>query len=289
MDNVEKEKYQLDHVGVHCSVSDCRLLDFLPYKCECGKQYCHDHRDPEAHDCIKKNEKINKIVHPCPICNCLVKVDSVASIDQVISRHIDSGECGKTKPNVPKSYACTFKSCKSTEFVKVLCDKCKVNYCLKHRFPSSHMCPGKPINNTSTKTAKASFTTTSTTSSYKNISDSQYHTEQKKQKNDLTSLREEQKQRYISDTLRNVKDFININRTDGTIPYAICKDSSGQTPFSISQLDLTLQQLNLLPISTLYMVPLDNRSGGAGGNNNNNNNTNQEGLLSFLNPFKFFK
>ncbi|KAN0019592.1 hypothetical protein ACTFIU_002809 [Dictyostelium citrinum] len=55
------------------------------------------------------------------------------------------------------------------------------------------------------------------------------------------------------DTLKKIQQFVNRNRSDGEEPYALCLNPTSQ-PLSRSDLDKTIQQLQLLPTPTLYVV-----------------------------------
>ena len=58
------DKMELPHLGKHCSEKTCRLLDFLPMKCDaCGQIFCKDHLHYDDHNCsssYKKNIQVNK-------------------------------------------------------------------------------------------------------------------------------------------------------------------------------------------------------------------------------------
>jgi hypothetical protein len=56
--------------------------------------------------------------------------------DIAVSAHIDR-DC-KSDPAVKKriyTNRCSMKSCKQKELIKIGCDDCGLNYCLKHRHP----------------------------------------------------------------------------------------------------------------------------------------------------------
>ena len=42
----------LPHIGAHCTLRACNLLDFLPIKCRCNKFYCAAHINPDHHACL---------------------------------------------------------------------------------------------------------------------------------------------------------------------------------------------------------------------------------------------
>jgi predicted nucleic acid binding AN1-type Zn finger protein len=37
---------------------------------------------------------------------------------------------------------CTMKGCKKKEVVPVICDQCRMNFCLRHRHALDHSCKG---------------------------------------------------------------------------------------------------------------------------------------------------
>ena len=42
---------EFPNLGQHCALESCKLLDFLPYKCDrCGLSFCAEHRTYEARD-----------------------------------------------------------------------------------------------------------------------------------------------------------------------------------------------------------------------------------------------
>nr|GMD84441.1 zinc finger AN1 and C2H2 domain-containing stress-associated protein 16-like [Ipomoea batatas]GME15057.1 zinc finger AN1 and C2H2 domain-containing stress-associated protein 16-like [Ipomoea batatas] len=56
------------NLGKHCSVDDCRQIDFLPFTCDCcHKVFCLEHRSYARHQCPKGN-KHDVTVVICPLC-----------------------------------------------------------------------------------------------------------------------------------------------------------------------------------------------------------------------------
>ncbi|KAM9970141.1 hypothetical protein ACTFIR_001986 [Dictyostelium discoideum] len=55
------------------------------------------------------------------------------------------------------------------------------------------------------------------------------------------------------DTLKKIQEFVNRNRSDGVEPYALCLNATGQ-PLSKNDINKTIQQLQLLPTPTLYVI-----------------------------------
>ena len=52
------ETMELPDLGVHCAVTTCNQLDFLPVKCDaCKSRYCNDHWTYDAHTCPQKHTR----------------------------------------------------------------------------------------------------------------------------------------------------------------------------------------------------------------------------------------
>eukprot|EP01132_Coremiostelium_polycephalum_P002703 gene2703-3354_t len=231
--------------------------------------------------------------------------------------------------NVPKSFKCA--QCKSLEFVPVICDNCKSNFCFKHRFPTSHNCStlnankssnnnkqqssniksNSPPNNNKPQSSNIkpnspplsskSMTDNSPPLSTKIMTDKEYNNQIRKQQEELKQLRSSQREEYSSqnsdniseinilmtngkqltkkfhknETLRSIQSHINQYRTDGKFAYAIITDKN-DTPFTHQDLNLTLKELDLYPSGNLIMIKLDEPQ-------------NQGSILSYLNPFSYFK
>ncbi|XP_015585546.1 AN1-type zinc finger protein 1 [Cephus cinctus] len=86
-------------VGIRCSVNGCKQLDFLPFTClHCQAIFCKKHFNVTSHACSK-------------------------FIDNVVS----------TKEN-SASYCCSQDSCEQTSPVEMNCVKCRLHFCLAHRY-----------------------------------------------------------------------------------------------------------------------------------------------------------
>ena len=102
--------HDLDNIGTHCFVKTCNRLDFLPIKCTlCFNFYCKDHSSFTSHNCEKYD-----------------------------------AEALKKQPSTLSDisfYDCSFEDCTQREMVPVVCDYCKLNFCMKHRLPEvDHKC-----------------------------------------------------------------------------------------------------------------------------------------------------
>lgn len=94
-------------IGDHCSVAECKQLDFLPIQCsKCGKIFCKLHA---AYD-----------NHSCPLADRPTE-DSLPAFG-------------------PTSFACDLTNCPNRELTPIQCDGCKKNFCLQHRHPADHYC-----------------------------------------------------------------------------------------------------------------------------------------------------
>ncbi|ESO90325.1 hypothetical protein LOTGIDRAFT_123476 [Lottia gigantea] len=97
---------EFSEVGKHCSVSDCKQLDFLPFDCDrCGLVFCKLHKATDNHQCSQH-----------------LKVDS------------------RPEYHGPKGISCFYSDCKNRELTPIPCIKCYNSYCLKHRHAQDHDC-----------------------------------------------------------------------------------------------------------------------------------------------------
>ncbi|XP_071418012.1 AN1-type zinc finger protein 2B isoform X3 [Pithys albifrons albifrons] len=131
-------------LGAHCSWPACQRLDFLPLKCDaCEQIFCTDHIAYAQHACTSAYKK-DVQVPVCPLCNTPVPVRRGEMPDVVVGEHIDR-DC-KSDPAQRKrkifTNKCLKPGCKQKEMMKVICDQCHKNYCLKHRHPLDHDCSG---------------------------------------------------------------------------------------------------------------------------------------------------
>ncbi|ESP00020.1 hypothetical protein LOTGIDRAFT_113088 [Lottia gigantea] len=133
---------ELPDLGKHCSQASCKQLDFLPMKCDCCfKIYCGDHVMYNSHSCSESYKKDNQ-VPVCPLCNSPIPVKQGESADVVVGRHIDTDCQSDPAKERRKVYTnkCSAKGCKHKELVPVICEKCRKNFCLKHRHELDHNC-----------------------------------------------------------------------------------------------------------------------------------------------------
>ncbi|RXM31954.1 AN1-type zinc finger protein 2B [Acipenser ruthenus] len=136
-------------LGEHCTERTCKRLDFLPMKCDaCGDIFCKDHITYANHKCTSAYKK-DVQVPVCPLCNTPIPVKRGEMPDIKVGEHID-GDC-KSDPAQRKrkifTNKCSKGGCKQKEMIKVTCDQCHLNFCLKHRHPLDHECKadGHPV------------------------------------------------------------------------------------------------------------------------------------------------
>ncbi|CAG9103178.1 unnamed protein product [Plutella xylostella] len=93
-------------LGEHCQEEGCNQTDFLPLQCKCGKVFCrvhfNDHCASETCDQAPKPKEIK-----------------FKSDDQI--------------------FKCHDKTCRKGNLHEMLCPKCKLHFCIEHRFHES--CP----------------------------------------------------------------------------------------------------------------------------------------------------
>lgn len=116
----------VEAIGAHCQMPFCRQLDFLPFRCEsCRGSYCGDHRTESAHSCTQAGAWARR------------------------RREANGGTTTNVplsaKPNIlTHEQQCAHPSCKTLihtmRATGVHCDRCRRDYCLKHRFEREHEC-----------------------------------------------------------------------------------------------------------------------------------------------------
>ncbi|XP_023008307.1 AN1-type zinc finger protein 2A isoform X3 [Maylandia zebra] len=136
-------------LGEHCSEKTCKRLDFLPMRCDaCQEIFCKDHITYANHKCTSSYKKDIQ-VPVCPLCDTPIPVKRGEMPDIKVGEHIDR-DC-KSDPAQRKrkifTNKCSKGGCKQKEMIRVTCDQCRLNYCLKHRHPLDHDCKtdGKPL------------------------------------------------------------------------------------------------------------------------------------------------
>ncbi|KAH0513458.1 AN1-type zinc finger protein 2B [Microtus ochrogaster] len=132
-------------LGAHCSEPSCQRLDFLPLKCDaCSGIFCADHVAYAQHHCGSAYQKDIQ-VPVCPLCNVPVPVARGEPPDRAVGEHIDR-DC-RSDPAQQKrkifTNKCERSGCRQREMMKLTCDQCGRNFCIKHRHPLDHDCSGE--------------------------------------------------------------------------------------------------------------------------------------------------
>ncbi|KAI7830190.1 hypothetical protein BC939DRAFT_439803 [Gamsiella multidivaricata] len=143
---------ELPSIGKHCSHATCSQLDFLPYTCPYCKQiFCQDHWKLEDHTCPNKGDATqqDQRVPICPLCDKPVPIKKGEDPNLRMEQHIAAG-CPEPATTVSKpiyTNACNAKGCKNRSAIPIVCQKCQLNYCLKHRLEGDHACASQQQTN----------------------------------------------------------------------------------------------------------------------------------------------
>ncbi|KAK1259063.1 Zinc finger AN1 and C2H2 domain-containing stress-associated protein 13 [Acorus gramineus] len=131
-------------LGRHCSVSDCKLLDFLPFTCDrCDQVFCLEHRSYNTHECPNANQQ-DVTVLICPLCAKSVRLVPNEDPNITWESHVNT-DCDPTNYQAAvKKKRCPVPRCKETLGFSntIRCRDCTKEHCLKHRFGPDHNCPG---------------------------------------------------------------------------------------------------------------------------------------------------
>eukprot|EP01126_Amoeba_proteus_P001550 TRINITY_DN10460_c0_g1_i1.p1 TRINITY_DN10460_c0_g1~~TRINITY_DN10460_c0_g1_i1.p1 ORF type:complete len:146 (-),score=13.18 TRINITY_DN10460_c0_g1_i1:83-520(-) len=129
------------NLGEHCSLKECRKLDYCPFKCDlCSLSFCKKHRTYEQHHC--PHNRPNVISRACSFCGSFISAEE-SLIDKKVLEHTQSNECEDRKKE-RMSRRCNYPRCKKLELLPTNCDRCEKKFCLSHRLPSTHLCTVKP-------------------------------------------------------------------------------------------------------------------------------------------------
>jgi predicted nucleic acid binding AN1-type Zn finger protein len=73
-------------IGEHCAEPSCRLVDFLPFTCDCcHRTYCLEHRTYASHACKAAGQKQSTTI-VCPLCAKAIKLGSNDDVMVVFDR-----------------------------------------------------------------------------------------------------------------------------------------------------------------------------------------------------------
>ncbi|NXJ70208.1 ZFN2B protein, partial [Rostratula benghalensis] len=121
--------------------------DFLPLKCDaCEDIFCKDHIRYDDHQCGSAYKKASSLLTSgtCVLCSAPIPVQRGETPDAVVGAHMDK-DCNYNPPEQKQrifTNKCSKPGCKRKEVVKVVCDQCGGNFCIKHRHPLDHGCGG---------------------------------------------------------------------------------------------------------------------------------------------------
>ncbi|THU61254.1 hypothetical protein C4D60_Mb07t21360 [Musa balbisiana] len=135
---------EFPHLGKHCSVGDCRQIDFLPFTCDrCNQVFCLQHRGYFNHQCPNANQN-DVTVLICPLCAKGVRLVLGEDPNITWDLHVNTDCDPSNYQRVTKKRRCPVPGCKEVLSLSnsVRCRDCTEEHCLKHRFGPDHKCPG---------------------------------------------------------------------------------------------------------------------------------------------------
>lgn len=135
---------QFPDLGKHCSLGECRLVDFLPFTCDrCRQVFCLEHRGYNSHHCPKADAQGVTVVI-CPLCAKGVRLIPGEDPNVSWEKHANSVCDPSNFEKVTKKKKCPVPGCREllTFSNTIKCRDCTVDHCLKHRFGPDHKCPG---------------------------------------------------------------------------------------------------------------------------------------------------
>jgi predicted nucleic acid binding AN1-type Zn finger protein len=117
-----KMEGDLETIGAHCQLEYCGTMDFLPYKClSCYKTFCLDHRSETNHKCANEGAWARR----------RTGIDTTTPATSAKpSLYTHDKQCG----------ALTCKTILDARTPREHCERCRRDYCLKHRFGEQHDC-----------------------------------------------------------------------------------------------------------------------------------------------------
>lgn len=132
------------NLGKHCSVADCKQIDFLPFTCDCCQQvFCLEHRSYRQHKCPDAdNQGISVVV--CPLCAKAVRLVPDEDPHITWETHVNT-VCDPTNyEKATNKRKCPVVGCRQILALSntVKCKDCAEDHCLTHRFGPDHKCPG---------------------------------------------------------------------------------------------------------------------------------------------------
>ncbi|KAK3127441.1 hypothetical protein QOZ80_7AG0573340 [Eleusine coracana subsp. coracana] len=135
---------EFPNLGKHCSVGDCRQIDFLPFTCDrCDHVFCLQHRSYTSHQCPNADVK-DVTVLICPLCAKGVRLNPNEDPNITWDSHVNTDCDPSNYQKVTKKRKCPVPGCRETLTFSntIRCKDCTKEHCLKHRFGPDHKCPG---------------------------------------------------------------------------------------------------------------------------------------------------
>ncbi|CAM8880781.1 unnamed protein product [Rhodiola kirilowii] len=137
---------QFPDLGKHCSLLDCKQIDFLPFTCDrCHQVFCLQHRSYNLHQCPNagKND-VNVVI--CPLCAKGVRLDPDQDPNITWEYHVNTNCDPSNYERATKKKKCPVPGCREllTFSNTIKCRDCTIDHCLKHRFGPDHKCLGPP-------------------------------------------------------------------------------------------------------------------------------------------------
>ncbi|CAO2831728.1 unnamed protein product [Amaranthus hypochondriacus] len=134
------------NLGKHCSVDDCKQIDFLPFTCDrCSQVLCLEHRSYKQHRCPHADHQGVTVVI-CPLCAKAVRLIPDEDPNITWESHVNTVCDPSNYEKVTKKRKCPVVGCKEILVFSntVKCKDCNTDHCLKHRFGPDHKCAGPP-------------------------------------------------------------------------------------------------------------------------------------------------
>eukprot|EP00049_Salpingoeca_infusionum_P000620 m.41255 g.41255 ORF g.41255 m.41255 type:complete len:214 (+) comp10537_c0_seq1:295-936(+) len=134
-------------LGEKCAVKDCRLTDYLPFKCDkCGLTTCQDHL--ASHKCTEP--EVDRRLPTCPMCQQEIVLRAGLTLDTCVDQHIRSGckrltVASEAKARKASKQRCQKHGCRVKPMVPIHCDKCHKSFCTSHRLSFDHKCIPTPV------------------------------------------------------------------------------------------------------------------------------------------------
>mmetsp|Transcript_25865 Transcript_25865/g.33931 ORF Transcript_25865/g.33931 Transcript_25865/m.33931 type:complete len:299 (+) Transcript_25865:585-1481(+) len=131
------------NLGGHCSVSDCKKQDFLPFECDCcHEQFCLSHRTYREHGCPSAGGK-DCLALTCPLCRKTVRWTENQDPNVVWEQHSVT-DCAQQRAPKKTRARCCAPGCKEKlgPSNTQTCSSCQRSTCLTHRFEELHNCAG---------------------------------------------------------------------------------------------------------------------------------------------------